>query len=100
MTGADRADGGADRDQLALQGDYGAGFTLNAGVVGLESLAILPGDDARFGDGAGNFYDYNITTVDQNVAAGQQLIVDAIRLRAGEDFTFNGSAETDGGFLI
>jgi Ca2+-binding RTX toxin-like protein len=38
--------------------------------------------------------------VDANVAAGIQMIVDANRLRPGEDFTFDGSAETDGGFFI
>jgi Ca2+-binding RTX toxin-like protein len=31
---------------------------------------------------------------------GVQMTVDANRLRVGEDFTFNGSAETDGKFFI
>ncbi|MGH8571220.1 MAG: M10 family metallopeptidase C-terminal domain-containing protein, partial [Gammaproteobacteria bacterium] len=99
MDNGDEVDGGPDRDQLALQGNY-AGLTFNVGVVNLESLAILPGNDTRFGDPGTNFYDYNLTTVDENVGAGQQLIVDAVRLRPGEDFTFNGAAESDGGFLI
>jgi Ca2+-binding RTX toxin-like protein len=34
------------------------------------------------------------------VAAGVQMVIDANRLRMGEDFTFNGSAETDGSFFI
>jgi Ca2+-binding RTX toxin-like protein len=54
----------------------------------------------RFGDPGTNVYDYNLATVDQNVAAGVQMTVDANRLRLGEDFTFNGSAETDGRFFI
>jgi Ca2+-binding RTX toxin-like protein len=98
FTGADTADGGAGIDQLVLQGNYA--LTLGGGVTGIESLAILPGDDTRFGDPGTNFYDYNLTTVNANVAAGVQVIVDANRLRVDEDFTFNGSAETDGGFFI
>jgi Ca2+-binding RTX toxin-like protein len=102
LTSADSADGGAGTDQLAIQGDYsGAGaLTLGGGIIGIESFAILPGNDIRFGDPGTNFYDYDITTVDANVAAGIQVIVDANRLRAGEDFTFNGSAESDGGFFV
>jgi hypothetical protein len=99
LTSADKVDGGPGQDQIAIQGNY-AGLTLGNQVVSVESLAILPGNDTRFGDVAGNFYDYNITTVDANVAAGAQLVVDANRLRVGEDFTFNGSAETDGSFFI
>jgi Ca2+-binding RTX toxin-like protein len=102
LTSADSADGGAGNDQLAIQGDYAAtkALTLGSGIVGIESFAILPGNDIRFGDPGTSFYDYNITTVDANVAAGARLTVDANRLRAGEDLTFNGSAETDGGFFI
>ncbi|HEX8449455.1 MAG TPA: Ig-like domain-containing protein, partial [Allosphingosinicella sp.] len=100
MTSADKVDGGEGIDQIALQGDYSAGLTFGADVVSIENLAILPGDDTRFGDSAGNFYDYNLTLLDVNVAAGVQMIIDANRLRLGEDFTFNGSAETDGSFFI
>ncbi len=99
LTGADQVDGGAGTDQIAIQGNY-SGLTLGTGVVSIESLAILPGSDTRFGDPGTNFYDYDITTRDVNVAAGVQLVVDANRLRAGEDLTFNGSAETDGSFFI
>ncbi|HEX8448029.1 MAG TPA: M10 family metallopeptidase C-terminal domain-containing protein, partial [Allosphingosinicella sp.] len=102
MTGLDMVSGGAGIDQIALQGDYAGAKALTFGldVVGIENLAILPGDDTRFGDAGTSFYDYNITTRDINVAAGVQMIVDANRLRVGEDFTFNGSAETDGNFFI
>jgi Ca2+-binding RTX toxin-like protein len=102
MTSADEVDGGAGIDQIAIQGDYSGpnALTLGSGVTNFESLAILPGNDIRFGDPGTNFYDYNITTVNANVAPGVQLIVDANRLRVGEDFTFNGSAELDGGFFI
>ncbi len=100
MTSADSVDGGEGRDQIALQGDYSEGLTFGTGVTDLESLAILPGDDTRFGDPGTNFYSYDITTVDENVAAGVQMVVDANRLRIGEDFTFDGSAESDGSFFI
>jgi hypothetical protein len=60
---------------------------------------LLPGSDARFGDTSGALYSYNLTTVDANVAAGQQLAVVFNTLRAGENVTFNGAAETDGSFL-
>jgi hypothetical protein len=102
MTADDRVDGGPGIDQIALQGDYAFAnaLTLGSGVIGFESIAILPGSDVRFGDPGDNFYNYDITTLDVNVAAGVRVIVDANRLRVGEDFTFNGSAESDGGFFI
>jgi len=100
LTSADSADGGIGIDQAVIQGDYSAGVTLGVNFVGFESFAILPGSDIRFGDPGTNFYDYNITTVEANVAAGVLMVVDANRLRVGEDFTFNGSAETDGSFFI
>jgi hypothetical protein len=100
MTADDDVDGNAGIDQIALQGDYSAGLTFGADVLDVENLAILPGNDTRFGDSANNLYDYNITLLDVNVAPGVQMVVDANRLRADEDFTFNGSAETDGSFFI
>jgi hypothetical protein len=102
LTAADRVDGGAGTDQIAIQGDYAGAnaLTLGAGVVRVENLAILPGSDTRFGDPGTNSYDYDLTTLDSNVAAGVQMVVDANRLQAGEDFTFDGSAETDGSFFL
>ncbi|HEX8466469.1 MAG TPA: Ig-like domain-containing protein, partial [Allosphingosinicella sp.] len=100
MTSADKVNGGEGTDQIALQGDYSAGLTFGPDVVSVENLAILPGNDTRFGDPGTNFYDYNLTLLDVNVASGVQMIIDANRLRVGEDFTFNGSAETNGSFFI
>ncbi|HEX8308279.1 MAG TPA: M10 family metallopeptidase C-terminal domain-containing protein [Allosphingosinicella sp.] len=102
LTGADTVNGGSGTDQIAIQGDYwGAkALTLGSNVVGIENLAILPGNEIRFGDPGTNFYDYSITVLDSAVAAGVQMVVDANRLRAGEDLTFNGAAETDGSFFI
>jgi Ca2+-binding RTX toxin-like protein len=102
FTSADQVEGGSGTDQIAIQGDYwGAkALTLGGNVVGVENLAILPGNELRFGDPGANFYDYEITVLDSAVAAGVQLTVDANRLRAGEDFTFDGSAESDGSFFV
>jgi Ca2+-binding RTX toxin-like protein len=102
MTWADFVDGGVGLDQLVLQGHYvgGAALLFGGGVVSVENIAILPGDDTRFGDPGTNFYDYSLTLQDATVASGIQLVIDANRLRAGENFTFDGSAESDGSFFI
>jgi predicted extracellular nuclease len=90
FTGADHVDGGAGtNDQIGLQGDYSGGLTLGANtMVNVEALVVLPG------------FSYNITTHDGNVAAGGVLNVQATQLAAGQGLTFNGSAETDGRFMI
>jgi Ca2+-binding RTX toxin-like protein len=99
FSGADVADGGEGRDVVVLQGNYA--LTLSASnLTGVESISLQSGSRTTWGDVANNFYDYNITTNNANVAAGQQLIVNGQTLRAGEDFTFDGSAETDGYFLV
>jgi Ca2+-binding RTX toxin-like protein len=99
FTGADIADGGEGRDVLVLQGNYT--LTLSAtNLAGIESISLQSGSRTTWGDVANNFYDYAVTTNDANVAAGQQLIVNGQTLRAGEDFSLDGSAETDGYFLV
>jgi uncharacterized protein len=99
LTSADVIDGGADADQLGLQGDYSAGVTFGQ-ITNVETIVLLSGTDTRFGDTANKSYDYNLTSIDSNVAAGQRLAIDGAQLKAGEDFTFNGSAETDGRFYF
>jgi Ca2+-binding RTX toxin-like protein len=102
MSWTDFVEGGAGLDQLVLQGHYvgGSALLFGGGVVSIENIAILPGDDTRFGDPGTNHYDYSLTLQDSTVASGVQLVIDANRLRAGEDFTFDGSAESDGSFFI
>ncbi|MEA3034734.1 MAG: serralysin [Sphingomonadales bacterium] len=101
LTAADLVDGGAGSDVLALQGDYAAGLILGASnLVNVETLAVLSHSDNRFGGGGATLDSYNLTSVDANVAAGQQLKVNASTLEAGENLTFNGSAETNGTFFI
>jgi Ca2+-binding RTX toxin-like protein len=99
LDSADIVDGGAGRDALVLQGNVTMRLS-NAHLSGIESLSLQSGANTRYGDTANNFYDFNITADEANVVAGQQLIVNASSLRAGEDFTFDGSTESDGRFLI
>jgi VCBS repeat-containing protein len=101
LTAGDSLDGGAGAyDQLGLQGDYSGGLTFGANnLVGIEWVVLLSGSDTRFGDAGTNLYDYDLTTIDANVGAGERLAVRWNRLQAGEDVHFDGSAETDGSFL-
>jgi Ca2+-binding RTX toxin-like protein len=105
LDGGDSVDGGAGADdQVGLQGHYGglpgAPFVLGANhLVNVETLVLLPGDDARFGDTSGALYSYNIATIDANVGNGQRLIVNFNTLRVGENVIFDGSDEHDGMFL-
>jgi Ca2+-binding RTX toxin-like protein len=95
MTSQDVVDGGSGSDRIELQGNYtGANaLTLNPGVVNVETFVLLPGDGL-------NSYSHHITTVDENVTSVRTLEFDGSRLRAGENFTFRGGAETTGQFLL
>ena len=88
---ADVVDGGTGtNDQIGLQGNYAA-LTLGANATtNVEVLSVLPGTG----------FSYNITTVDANVAAGQELVIFGTNLGATNNLTFNGSAETDGNFRV
>ena len=96
-TAADMVDGGEGRDQVALQGDYA--LILGA-LTSISDLILLSGTDTRFGDPGTGLNDYALTSIDSTVAAGATLLVDGSQLVAGETVTFNGSAETDGKFIL
>lgn len=105
----DMVDGGDDIDTLVLQGSYRFdgpiihGNPLGAdlaNVVNVEVVALLSGGDTRFGDGAGNSYDYLVRASDRNIAAGGTLTLIASGLGPDEDLTFYGTAESDGHFRI
>ena len=104
LTSADKNDAGDEGgdvrgDLLVLQGEYT--LTLGAdALVDIEKFRVLKGENTSFGDTGGNLYDYDITTVDANVAAGARLVVQGGSLQLGEHLTFDGSAETDGSFQI
>ena len=88
----DHVDGGSGtNDQIGLQGNYSGANALTLGantITGVEVMAVLPG------------FSYDITTVDANVPSGGLLKVQATQLAAGQSLTFNGSAETDGAFIV
>jgi ELWxxDGT repeat protein/VCBS repeat-containing protein len=92
FTAADHIDGGGGaNDQIGLQGNYTGANKLVLGVdtiAGIELIGLLTG------------YDYDITSDDGNVAAGQVLTLYGSTLGAGDSFTFDGSAETNGSFRI
>jgi Ca2+-binding RTX toxin-like protein len=89
FTASDQIDGGAGNDTLFLTGDYSAGLVFGpATMINVERIQL---NDA---------YDYDLTTDDATVAAGKTLEVDASYLPAGQSLAFNGSAESDGGFVV
>ncbi|HYE27808.1 MAG TPA: calcium-binding protein, partial [Allosphingosinicella sp.] len=100
MTPVDAVTGGSGVDTLVLQGNYSAGLVLDGDVTEIEGISLLAGTNTSFGDPGTNLYDYNITTDDANFAAGLQVRVNGSALLAGEDFTFNGAAETDSSFVV
>ena len=100
LTSADIANGGAGLDTLILQGNYSGGVTIGSGVTDIEALSFFAGSNTSFGDPGTNLYSYVINTSDSNFAAGVQVKVNAAPLLVGENFTFNGSAETNASFLI
>jgi Ca2+-binding RTX toxin-like protein len=99
----DSVDGGAGSDQVALQGNYPNLVLWATALTNVETLALLPGSDARFGCQSGDSsigYSYNVTLVDSNIAAGVQMTVNAATLSAGETMTLNASAETNGSVRV
>ena len=100
----DLIDGGSGVDTIAMQGDYSGGLTFGTGlvsnIVGIEGISLIAGSSTLFGDTANNRYDYLFTMLDSNAAAGVQFRINGGNLLEGEDLTVDGSAETDGSFLI
>ncbi|MGZ9063454.1 MAG: M10 family metallopeptidase C-terminal domain-containing protein, partial [Allosphingosinicella sp.] len=99
LSAADRVNGGDGTDTLVLQGSYGA-LALTSNVTLIENISLLAGGNTNFGEPGTNLYDYVITTHDSNFAAGVQARINGSALLAGEDFTFNGSAETNASFVV
>ena len=89
LTGADIVDGGANRDTVSLQGDYLVPLVLTAtSLTDVERIVVNAG------------FSYDITTVDANVAAGKSLVVNGNGLGVLDLLLFDGSAESDGRFLL
>jgi len=100
LDGADSVDGGAGTDTLVLQGDYAGNFGLGSNIVGIENVIILGGNDTSLGEPGTNRFDYGLRSSDSNFAAGVQARIDGSALLQGEDLAFDGSLETNAGFVI
>ncbi len=89
FTGADKIDGGTGTDTVILDGDYSSGVTFQAAtMIDVELLSLTKG------------HSYKLVMNDSNVGAGQTLTVDASALGAHDALIFDGSAETDGSFVV
>ncbi|HYI40518.1 MAG TPA: hypothetical protein VE053_09395 [Allosphingosinicella sp.] len=99
LTAADVVNGGDGVDTLVIQGPYGS-LALSANVTQIENVSILGGNNINFGEPGTNRYDYVLTTNDANFAAGVQARINGAALLEGEDFTFDGSAETDAKYVV
>jgi Ca2+-binding RTX toxin-like protein len=95
----DIVNGGEGTDTLVLQGPYGS-LALSANVTQIENVSILGGNNISLGESGTNRYDYVLTTHDANFAAGVQARINGSALLEGEDFTFDGSAETDASYVV
>jgi uncharacterized protein len=94
FTNADSNDGGAGVDRVGLLGTYTLTFDADD-LVAIERLEL-------YGQAAGSPdpSSYALTTIDANVAAGTTLLVTAASLAVGETLRFNGTAETDGAYIV
>lgn len=91
LTADDRIDGRGDDDVMNLDGDY-----TGANAVVFAATTMINVEHIGFGGG----HSYDLTTNDATVAAGQTLGLSAFFLGASDVLTFDGSAETDGAFII
>jgi Ca2+-binding RTX toxin-like protein len=74
---------------VVLNGDYSAGVAFSkTTMINVESIVLTSG------------FSYKLATNDTTVAAGQTLTVDASQLGAANFLNFDGSAETNGTFVI
>ena len=89
LNAGDRLDGGAGNDVVFLHGDYSAGVVFDDQTIqNIETIRLGPG------------FNYDLTTADGNVAAGETLTINARALGALHSLIFDGSAETDGRFVF
>jgi len=90
FTAAEQIDGGVGTDTLKLNGNYASGVTFGSTtLVNVEKINLAAG------------HSYKLTTNDAMVASGKTLTVNASGLSSSSNtLNFNGSAETDGKFVI
>jgi hypothetical protein len=96
-------DGRNGNDSIAFRGDYdgGPGIILN-GVVRVENVVLLSEDQTQFGgqDLNNGAFDYEVTTVNSNTAAGSTLRIDGFFLNASETLEVDANAELDANLII
>jgi Ca2+-binding RTX toxin-like protein len=89
FTSRDVVVGGKGDDVLRLNGDYSAGLTFGAkSIKQVEGISF------------GAHFNYHLTSVDGNVAAGQSMSIDGSELTSADRLFFDGSAESDGAFVF
>jgi Ca2+-binding RTX toxin-like protein len=81
--------GSGGTDELVLNGDYSGGLTFQAASLTSVEKIVLDGG-----------HSYDLTTNDANVVAGGVMTVNGTALGIDDSLTFNGSAETDGRFIL
>jgi hypothetical protein len=97
FTPEDSIDGGGGSDTLQLQGSGGQYTTL----MRISSVMMRNVETLRLTGIGGHPGGYTLSTDDDVVAAGQTLTVDGTPLSGGlEPLIFDGSAETDGHFIL
>jgi hypothetical protein len=93
LTAADQINGGTGaNDVVMLEADYSTISTKVAfgatTILNVEKIVLATGND------------YDLISADATVASGQTLTIDASALGSADFITFDGSAETDGGFTF
>lgn len=89
FTADDQISGQGGNDTVNLDGDYSAGLVFSQNtLVNVDQLSLAGG------------HSYNLTVAENNVASGATLTVDASALGSVNALTFDGTAETNGGYDI
>jgi Ca2+-binding RTX toxin-like protein len=89
LTAADKILGAGNTDTVALDGNYAAGLVL--GATTLTSIEVMT---------FGPRFSYNLTMNDGNVGAGKTLKMDGSHLNVDHWLKIDGSAESNGRFVM
>jgi hypothetical protein len=97
----DQVIGGAGNDdQIGLRGNYASELVFGADTIsGIETIALISATHPQFGQ-PGAAFNYNLRLDDNNVGAGQLLIINGAGLASNEIATINGSLETLGNLRL
>jgi serralysin len=93
----DRLDGGAGNDVLFLDGDYSSGLAIDGtDIVNIETINLGSSESAP----GGAAFNYDLNATDNALSAGQVMTVDGHWIDASHALSFNGTAESNGTFVI